>query len=190
MIIRKAIVEDSDSIASILMLATGEVIYKFIGERNFQNATDFLLQFVKSQNNQYSFQNCYVIEDGGEILGALLGYDGAKMKELRKPVLAYVHQYFNPDLAVEDETQAGEFYIDSIGILPNQQGKGIGAKLIQYVINEQVQENGQTLGLLVDKANPGAKRLYLKLGFEVVGEKNLMGISMEHLQLKGSAAEL
>jgi ribosomal protein S18 acetylase RimI-like enzyme len=74
--------------------------------------------------------------------------------------------------------------------LPNQQGKGIGAKLIQYVINEQVQENGQTLGLLVDKANPGAKRLYLKLGFEVVGEKNLMGISMEHLQLKGSAAEL
>lgn len=190
MIIRKAVIEDSETITTLLMQATGEMIYKFVGERDDQKAKDFLIQFVKSQNNQYSFQNCYVIINEDEVLGVLLGYDGASLKELRKPVLAYIHQYLNPNLTVEDETQTGEYYIDSLGVLPNQQGKGIGARLIQHVINEQELENGQTIGLLVDKDNPRAKRLYLKLGFEVVGEKNLMGISMEHLQLKGSVSEL
>lgn len=100
--------------------------------------------------------------------------------------MEYIHQHFDPNLIVEEETQAGEYYIDSIGVLPTQQGKGIGATLLNYVIREQVFENGRTLGLLVDKTNPRAKRLYQKLGFESVGEKNLMGISLEHLQLKGS----
>ncbi|HSF54819.1 MAG TPA: GNAT family N-acetyltransferase [Algoriphagus sp.] len=186
MIIRKAKVEDSESITSLLMLATGEVMYRFIGESNYSKAYDFLRHFVESENNQYSFQNCYVIEDGGEIQGALLAYDGAKLHELREPVMEYIHQHFDPNLIVEEETQAGEYYIDSIGVLPTQQGKGIGATLLNYVIREQVFENGRTLGLLVDKTNPRAKRLYQKLGFESVGEKNLMGISLEHLQLKGS----
>lgn len=186
MIIRKALIEDSESIASILMLATGKVIFKFIGEQNFQKAEEFLLRFVRSENNQYSFQNCYVIEYKKGVIGALLGYDGENLNELRKPVLQYIHQYFDPDLTVEDETQAGEFYIDSFAVLPNYQGNGLGARLIQSVINEQVQEKGKIVGLLVDKANPEAKKLYLKLGFEVVGEKSLLGISMEHMQLKGS----
>lgn len=184
--IREALVEDSESISSLLMLATGEVIYRFIGERNFMKGMSFLHHFVKSQNNQYSYENCYVIEEEGEILGALLAYDGAKLEELRKPVLDYIHQNFDAHLLVEDETQAGEYYIDSLGVLPNQQGKGVGARLIQYVISEQVFKKCQTLGLLVDKANPRAKRLYLKLGFESVGEKSLLGITLEHLQLKGS----
>lgn len=184
MIIRKARVGDSEAITTLLMLATGEVIYRFIGEKNFQKATDFLNHFVKNRNNQYSFQNCYVAEEDGGIVGAVLAYDGARLQELRMPVLEYIHQHFDPKLSVEDETQVGEFYIDSLAVLPNQQGKGIGAKLLQYVINEQATQSGRTIGLLVDKANPGAKRLYLNLGFEPVGEKKLLGISLEHLQLK------
>lgn len=78
MIIRKAIVKDSEAITTLLMLATGEVMYRFIGESNYSKANDFLRHFVESEHNQYSFQNCYVIEDGGEIQGALLAYDGAK----------------------------------------------------------------------------------------------------------------
>ena len=45
-------------------------------------------------------------------------------------------------------------------------------------------ENQQTLGLLVDEANPLAEKLYLKLGFEFVGHKELVGKKMKHLQRK------
>ena len=184
MFIRKAQFEDSEAIATLLMLASGEVMYKFIGEKNYAKARDFLLHFVRSLSNQYSFQNCYVAEEEGEIVGAALVYDGANLQELRKPVLEYVHQHFDRNLNVEDETQAGEYYIDSLGISPDHQGKGIGSKLLQFVINEKVIAEGGTIGLLVDKTNPGAKRLYLNLGFVPVGEKTLLGISLEHLQLK------
>jgi ribosomal protein S18 acetylase RimI-like enzyme len=182
--VRKAVLDDSESIATLLMLATGEVIYEFIGERKYEVARKFLVHFIKNEKNQYSYQNCCVIEEDGEVIGALLSYDGDKLQELREPVLAHIHQFLNPNLQVEDETEGGEYYIDSIGVMPNHQGKGLGARLIQSIIDEQVIKNGKTVGLLVDKSNPLAKKLYLKLGFEPVGEKTLMGICLEHLQLK------
>lgn len=184
MILRKAQFEDSEAIAPLLMLATGDVVYRFIGEKNFLHALGFLLHFVQSENNQYSFQNCYVAQEGAEIVGALLIYDGANLQELRKPVIDHILQRFNSNLQVEDETQAGEYYIDSLGVSPDHQGKGIGSRLLQFVIKEMENAGGGTIGLLVDKANPEAKKLYLKLGFKPVGEKTLLGISLEHLQLK------
>lgn len=181
--IRKAKLEDAEAIAPLLMLASGDVIYKFIGEEHHEKARDFLLRYVKSEDNQYSFQNCYVVLDGGQVVAAALVYDGARLEELRRPVLDYVHQHYDANLKVEDETQAGEFYIDSLGVAPSQQGKGLGSKMLSFLIDELVHRQGQTLGLLVDIANSGAKKLYTKLGFEFVEETELLGFSLEHLQM-------
>lgn len=182
MILRKALIKDSEAVATLLMLATGEVMYKFIGNKDYFLAKDFLHHFVESENNQYSFQNCFVAVDEGEIVGAVLVYDGAKLEELRKPILEYIHRHYNAGLIVEDETQAGEFYIDSLAVSPNQQGKGIGSQLIQFIMNELVLTKGNSLGLLVDKTNLSARKLYLRLGFKQVGEKELMGLSHDHFQ--------
>lgn len=186
MVFRKAKKEDSESIAGLLMLATGEVMYKFIGEKDYLKAISFLHFFVKQKDNQYSFQNCFVAEVKGEIVGAILGYDGAKLLKLRKPVLEYVNQTYSI-IQVEEETQEGEYYIDSFGVLPSQQGKGIGSKLLQYVIIEKANEGIGKIGLLVDKTNSKAKKLYLNLGFVPVGEKELVGLKLEHLQLNFAA---
>lgn len=183
MIIRKATIDDSELIAKYLLLAMEEIIYKFIDERDPKTAYYFLLHFVESENNQYSYQNCFVAEENDEIIGAVSVYDGGKLHELRKPIVDYVRLNFNPDFSPENETQSGEFYIDSLGVSPNHQGKGIGSKMLQFLIEEFVTKNKQTLGLLVEEENPGAKKLYLKLGFKVVGEKTLVGKKLEHLQI-------
>jgi ribosomal protein S18 acetylase RimI-like enzyme len=183
MIIRKATIDDSESIAKHLLLAMEEIIYKFIDEKDPKTAYYFLLHFVESENNQYSYQNCFVAEENDEIIGAVAVYDGGKLQELRKPVVDYVRLNFNPDFSPENETQSGEFYIDSLGVSPNHQGKGIGSQLLQFLIEEFVTKNKQTLGLLVEEGNPGAKKLYLKLGFKVVGVKTLVGKTLEHLQI-------
>ncbi|PZX54938.1 GNAT family N-acetyltransferase [Algoriphagus chordae] len=190
MIIRKALLEDSEAITELLMLASGKVMYKFMGEKDYLKAVGFLHYFVQNTGNQYSFQNCYVAVDNGEIVGAMLVYDGAKLQELRKPVLEYIHQHFDRNMHVEKETQAGEYYIDSLAVFPTQQGKGIASKLLQFLIQVKSEHGDATLGLLVDRTNPRAKKLYLKLGFKLVGEKELLGISLEHLQLKLSSSKL
>jgi ribosomal protein S18 acetylase RimI-like enzyme len=142
-----------------------------------------MLFFAENVNNQYSYQNCWVAEDNNRVVGAVNVYDGALLSELRQPVIDYLRNKFGKELSVEDETQAGEFYIDTIGVHPNEQGRGIGTKLLQFVVDDFVTNRGQTLGLLVDDENPDAKRLYLKMGFKSAGKRLFLGKNMEHLQI-------
>ncbi|TDW51848.1 ribosomal protein S18 acetylase RimI-like enzyme [Flavobacterium sp. 270] len=182
--IRKATLQDSSPVSVLLLSAMEEIIYSFLGAKDYALALDFLYHFVSKENNQYSYQNCFVVEENDTIIGAVNIYNGERLHDLRAPIVAYFKANFNPDFTSEDETQSGEFYIDSLGVDPNYQGKGIGSKMLQFLIDEYVIKNKQTLGLLVEEANPNAKRLYLRLGFEAVGHKTLGGKSLEHLQLK------
>ena len=183
--VRKATLNDSEIIATYLSLPMKDILYKFIGEEDPEKAREFMLHFVEKENNQYSYQNCWVVEDNMKVVAAINLYNGALLSELRQPVIEYLRSKFNNDFNPEDETQAGEYYIDSLGVNPNQQSKGIGTKLLQFVIDEYVNKRSQTLGLLVDEINPNAKRLYLKLGFKSAGTRILFGKNMEHLQIKG-----
>lgn len=184
MTIRKANIEDAPAVTTYILLAMGDIIYQFIGEKDETKAKECMLHLVKQSGNQYSYTNCRVLEDQGEIIGAACIYDGAKISTLRAPVLTYLKNEFNRTLTVQDETQEGEFYLDCLGVDPSHQGKGAGSKLLQFLIEEYVKKQHLTLGLLVDENNLDAKRLYLKSGFEVVGCKTFAGKKMEHLQIK------
>lgn len=184
MLIRKAKAEDSKVIASYMMLAMKDIVYQFIGENSFVKAIEFLEGLISKKATQYSFENCWLVESEEEIVALANVYDGAKLRELRMPVAEVIKSMFNRDFKPENETQAGEFYVDCVGVHPDQQGKGFGSKLFEFLIDEYVHKRHKTLGLLVDKDNSDAKRLYLKLGFDVIGDKTLAGTRMEHLQLK------
>ncbi|MEO8253448.1 MAG: GNAT family N-acetyltransferase [Flavobacterium sp.] len=188
MIIRKATLKDSKAIAPLLLLAMEDIIYTFINTNDYQKAIAFLLHFIAQENNQYSYQNCVVAEQENQIIAAVNIYDGAKLIELRNPIIAYIHTHFNPAFCPEAETQAGEFYIDCLGVNPNQQGKGIGSQLLAFLIQEYVVQNQKIVGLLVDDKNPQAKKLYLKLGFKSVGKKSLVGKTLEHLQITSNSS--
>ncbi|WP_431241269.1 N-acetyltransferase family protein [Flavobacterium sp. P21] len=181
--IRKAQISDSAQIAPILLLAMEDIIYKFIKKKDYASAKDFLLHFIGKENNQYSYQNCFVAEADNEIIGVVNIYNGADLEILRNPIIEYVRSNFNPEFDPEFETKAGEFYIDSLGVNPKYQGKGIGSKILRFLIEEYVTQKHHTLGLLVDEDNPNAKKLYLNLGFQSVGEKTLVGKKLEHLQI-------
>lgn len=186
MIIRKAKKEDSKLIATFMMLAMEDIVFQFIGECSDEKATQFLTCLINQKANQYSYNNCWVVESDAEIIAAANVYDGAKLEELRMPVAELIKLMFNRDFSPEDETQAGEFYIDCVGVNTVWQGKGVGSKLFDFLIDEYVHKRKKTLGLLVDNNNPKAKKLYLKLGFEITGEKILTGKKMIHLQFKNN----
>ena len=184
MIIRKATKQDSHIISEHLFLAMEDILYKFIGIKYTLKTKEFLRHFVEKENNQYSFQNCFVAEGENEILGSINIYDGADLELLRAPIAEYIKKHFNIDFNPEKETQQGEYYINSFGVNPDQQGKGIGTKILQHIIKIYTVENQYTLGLLLDEGNPSAEKLYLKLGFEFAGRKELVGKKMKHLQKK------
>ena len=182
--IRKAKPEDAKAIATYLLLAMEEIVYQFIGEKSMEKATRLLTYLAGCRANQYSYENCWVIELDNEVVAVAVVYDGVHLKALRAPVAQAIQSMFNRDFNPENETEAGEYYIDCFGVNPYRQRKGLGSKLLHFLIDEYVNQRNGTLGLLVDKANPHARKLYLKLGFEIVGEKTLAGKRMEHLQYR------
>jgi ribosomal protein S18 acetylase RimI-like enzyme len=188
MVVRKARSSDSESISLCLLLAMEEIVYKLTGEEKFQSGLAFMNYFVVREFNQYSWQNCWVVEHGGTVAAAVNVYDGARLHELRQPVIDHLRAQFKRPMTPEDETERGEHYIDSQGVLPQYRCKGIGTNLLQFLIDEYVTKRKLTLGLLVDDGNPGAKSLYLKLGFRRVGTKTLLGKDLEHLQFKSDVA--
>lgn len=186
MIIRKARIKDSQAITDLLLLAMDTIIFEYIGDNSIDKARCFLEGFVQKTTNQYSYENCLVADLGKEIVGVVNIYEGADFLRLRAPVLAEISSRYERDVTPEIETENGELYIDSLGVSPKFQGKGIGSNLLKFLINEYVHKHQKTLGLLVDVDNNGASRLYNRYGFVKVGEKQLCGKKMEHLQLNYS----
>jgi acetyltransferase, GNAT family len=99
---------------------------------------------------------------------------------LRAPVLALIRSSYGIDIVLEDETAAGELYIDTLSVLPTAQGRGIGSQLVRHLCEVST----QPLGLLVDVNNPEAERLYTRLGFEYANHQELAGGRYKHLILK------
>jgi ribosomal protein S18 acetylase RimI-like enzyme len=180
--IRKATHTDASEIAVLLLLAMEDIIYHFIGSKDYVKARNFVFRFVQMKDNQYSYQNCWVADIDNRVVAALNIYDGTDLAKLRQPVLDYIREYYQADFEPEDETQAGEYYIDSLGVSEDVQGQGIGTQLLQHIIDLDAIQEGQVLGLLVDEENPTAKKLYVKLGFVSVGKLLLFGKKMERMQ--------
>jgi len=77
----------------------------------------------------------------------------------------------NHDIGViATEKSEDEILLSSLYILPEYQGRGIGTRLIKELLARAFRD-GLAVGLRVLKVNP-ARRLYERLGFVVVEEKD------------------
>lgn len=181
--IRKGQLQDAQAIATYVVLAMDNLIYNILGPITETEAIAFMCKLVEEKGNQFSYDNAWVMEDDhAQIAAAAVVYDGARLEELRQPVIRKIAETYQRHFQPEAETQAGEFYIDTVGVNPLQQGKGLGSTLFQFLIDEYVFRQHQNLGLLVDKDNPKAKALYLRLGFIYKNDVEFVGKTLEHLQ--------
>ena len=182
--IRKARQDESLQIAQLMLLAMKDIVHAFLGNCNADDALEFMQILVQQEGNQYSFENTWVAEEDNKVVGSITVYDGAKLQQLRQPVLSLLAANYKREVSPENETESGESYIDTIAVNPDHRRNGLGTMLLRFVIDHLVYQKEKTLGLLVDIQNTKAKHLYLQFGFEKVGEKQLMGKPYEHLQIK------
>jgi ribosomal protein S18 acetylase RimI-like enzyme len=178
--LRPAIPSDAPHLARLIILAMGDLADKFVNSPS--DKIPLFEHFARLKNNQYSYENMLVWDDGG-VQGMINCYNGAALHVLRAPFLEYISSNYNILVQPEDETQAGEYYIDCLAVDPQHQGNGIGKKLIIGLANiAQAKRHGK-LGLLVKKDNLAAIKLYTTLNFKVVDDRIFMGDIYHHLQL-------
>lgn len=179
-IVRVATREDAATIAQAVALAIGdrEALQAYCGEEYLA----VLTEIARRKNTQYSYQQALIAEVDGIVAGAVVGYDGARLTELRNGTLAVISEHTGHTPTIADETEEGEQYLDSVGVLPHFRGLGVGRALVAAFCNKAFAEGHNCVGLLVDYENPNAEHLYTSLGFERVGTKLFFGHQMRHLQ--------
>lgn len=140
-------------------------------------------------HTQYSYRNTLVAEVDGMVAGALVGYDGADLEALREPIFPLLLKHLGEIPHIEDETEVGEFYLDSLGVLPRFRGLGVGSALLNAMCDRAYVAGHERVGLIVDIDNPKAEKLYTELGFMRIGRKRFIGHDMWHLQRENDIAE-
>lgn len=173
--------DDAALIGRVVVEAIGpELAADFAGENPVSSVTELFAALVAREDSQYSYRNALkAINDEDRPMGFIVAYDGARLHELRRAFFEEVKIRLGYDMEgnMPDETDPSEFYLDSLAVFPEFRGQGIASALIRAIADRAT----KPLGLLCDKTNTRARRLYDSLGFRYVGDRPFAGELMHHL---------
>lgn len=137
---------------------------------------EHLMDICRMDDTLYSYCNTIIAEVDGNRVGALVAYDGARYAALRAKTFGLVQQTSGMDLSRNAmETGPGEFYLDSMAVLSDYRGLGIGKMLICDRMDYALRNGFQKVTLLVDKDKPRLQQYYESLGFVFIEEMFVFG---------------
>lgn len=183
-IIREARKEEAAQIAQLFLLAWPVEEMARAGGITAEMLLEAVTGFAEREDTIYSYTKTFVAEAGegegsGEIVGAMCGYDGTDYQKLKQPIVDILGE--DSDFAQLRETEAGEYYLDSVGVMPEHRGKGIASRLFEAHFKRASAQGHKVAGLIVDVDKPKAEELYARLGFKHVGFKDFFGHEMKHM---------
>lgn len=177
--------DQAPEIANLIIMAmTDECCLYFCGEgHGLEDFRKMMVSLVEADVSQYSYKNTLVAMVSGKVVGVAVSYDGGRLHKLRRAFIAAAKEYLGKDhTAMNDETQAGELYLDSLAVLPDYRHLGIAKKLL-LAIKKRADRMHLRVGLLVDKDNSEGNKFYTSVGFQYDGDSLWGGHSMKHLIL-------
>ena len=112
----------------------------------------------------YSWRNTRLLRCDGRLAGGLVSYDGAAHEDMRKKT------WVMPDgklLSSGDvpETAAGEYYLDSLAIVPEFRGHGLWRALFDDAVQMAKEKGFHRITLICDEDYPKLAQLYTSYGF-------------------------
>lgn len=172
---RNATVDDA------LFIAKGFHMAMLYDDASEEQISNFARNICVREDVLYSWRNTIIAEVDGKPAGMLTAYDGRYYHDMRIRTMTLVKQYLGVEFpGMEDEAVAGEYYLDSLAVMPEYRRNGIGRQLLKQGI-----ENGQALSLnvtlAVDPINDRAKKLYNSLGFTPSGTLFIFGHDYEKM---------
>lgn len=183
--IRQAVREDAQQIVPLIMVILEDMELPFLIKHGVNTVTEVLLEAFNTEDFRYSYRRALVVEDEGIIQGVAYGFLEEEEEKIDWP-LRKILPLFNISeeelMFTDKEAFPDEWYLDSISVRSDQQGKGVGVKLLNAIPEFAKSQGANKVGLSVDDANPRAKKLYLRQGFKEVGRKVISGHAYDHLQ--------
>lgn len=184
--IKDARKEQSADIARLIMTAmTDDCCLHFCGAGyGLEDFRRMMTMLVEREDSQYSYRNTLVAMDGDQVAGIAVSYDGGCLHALRRAFVEAAKACIGKDHSgMDDETQAGELYLDSLAVEPDHRRQGIARRLLRATKEKADRMGLPCVGLLVDQGNPAGEKLYAAVGFRYVNDSAWGGHQMKHLVL-------
>ncbi|MCM1035200.1 MAG: GNAT family N-acetyltransferase [Paludibacter sp.] len=149
-----------------------ECVYAALGE-DFRNASAEekrtklmrMTTICEQEDTLYSWRNTYVAVVGEKLAGALVSYEGARYADLRKNTFQRLGDLVSVEAqTMVDETVAGEYYLDSLAVMPEFRRQGIARELLLDAIS-RARTYPCNMATLVVIPDSMAMQFYKTLGF-------------------------
>ena len=180
--------EQAAQIARLIMLAMNHDCCQYFAgpDHTLDDFHRVMTELVERDDSQYSYRNTEVaVDDDGRLMGICVTYDGGRLRGLRRAFVEAARVAFGIDYSgMDDETQAGELYADSLAVEERDRLQGVASALLLSAAAKAKRMGLPAVGLLVDAGNPDAERLYRRVGFEYVNDAEWGSHPMHHLQRK------
>lgn len=181
---RPATPDDASFIARHVLEALHWGMYELPLTEEKVRAWEELTEVCRLPETLYSAENATLALVDGEPAGLLVAYDGGRYREFRANTFPRLSAFADKDVDImPDESQEGEYYIDSLAVAPQHRGKGLGRSLLLEAV-KQAQIAGLRATLLVDPDNPPALRLYSSVGFKDEGQLWAFGQWYRKLEIR------
>lgn len=164
--IKQARKDKISNLSNLILNAIHNIANTFTGENEKDKILETLDKYITMDVNRLSYNNIWVYEIEKQTSALIIAYDSNNIKELDKPILENLASKNIFLDAFEKECFADEFYIDTVSVFEEFQGRGIAKELFSFI---EVKAKGleyKKLSLLVDFENQKALKLYEKIGFK------------------------
>lgn len=129
---------------------------------------DIMTEICAMDDTLYSWRNALVAELDGTPAGSITAYDGGLYPELSKRTFEiFAKKSGGWSYKMDAETKEGEYYLDSLAVLPSFRGLGLGKQLLVAAMEEAEALGFYTASLIVDPEFTGVVRLYSSCGFSL-----------------------
>lgn len=148
-----------------------------------ESALDRFSRSCADEKSLYSWKNALIAEADGKPAGCIVAYPGDVYDTARRYTWPRIWAdgssatgRKHPDIdSIEPETQPGEFYLDTLAVIPAFRGAGIGRLLIGSAMRRGRDAGYRRFSLIADIHKSGLLNYYAQIGFSTVGEIDFFG---------------
>ena len=177
MLIRRAEKRDVKGAIPLLLMALDEMTEVYSGYNDKEKAIAKYEEFFLLEEGRYSYKNFIVCEVDKNVAGIVVSYYSNDRKKLDTVLIKNLKSLGIDRKEFEQEFNENEYYVDSVAVSPDYQGRGIAKKLIEAAEARGRSMGYKTMSLIVHEGKEIARSIYEKIGYEndenivVYGEK-------------------
>lgn len=199
--VRPATIADTPIATPLIYMTMEQFADYLFGADNPTKVVEVISRLFAQPLNRFSYQFADMVDKDDHPAGMMISYPGRTMNRLSlsmgkqlwsiyglRGFVRFVRRVL--PLAFVREACADEYYINTLAVLPDSQGQGIGTYLLSYAENKAREMHYNKCALSVEVNNLRARTLYERVGYRIIGTikfdrlKRISGTTGYHRMVK------